>query len=80
MGMSFILQRSTSEVNFLGKKGQENNETRSSGIQIFVQFPICNTETLLFSTQHEKNSSETEHKVLYQFYWETLRFIAVGFT
>lgn len=41
---------------------------------------MCNTETLLFSTHYEKHSSETECKGLYQFYWETLIFIAVGFT
>lgn len=35
---------------------------------------------LLFSTQYEKHTSETEHKGLYQFYWETLIFIAIDFT
>lgn len=80
-GDAFYPSEKHSWSNFLEKKkGQENNETRSSGTQIILFSSLYAIQRLLFSAQYEKHSPEREHKGLYQFYWETLIFIAVGFT
>lgn len=80
-GDAFYPSEKHSWSNFLvKKKGQEKNETRSSGTQIFLFTSLYAIQKLLFSAQYEKHSPEREHKGLNQFYWETLIFIAVGFT
>lgn len=67
--------------NFPVKKGQEKNETGSSGIQIFLFSALCAIQRHFYSQHSIKNILlKQSAKGCIQFYWETLIFIAVGFT